>query len=108
MSQFWHTLKENGSKYKLKFLLGTKELTMIVDDFRQILQLPQATNNNNVGFVAAPTFRQMMSVDHYMTENPDISRRVHDNYHIVENDDLVKNIFNSRKNKEGAGMKIPD
>ncbi|GJW64552.1 hypothetical protein Tco_0116436 [Tanacetum coccineum] len=47
-------------------------------------------------------------IDHYMTENPDISRRVHDNYHRVENDDLVKNIFNSGKNKEGTGMKIPD
>ncbi|GKC30823.1 hypothetical protein Tco_1038117 [Tanacetum coccineum] len=43
-----------------------------------------------------------------MTENPDISRRVHDNYHRVENDDLVKNIFNSRKNKDGARMKIHD
>ncbi|GKC10772.1 hypothetical protein Tco_1007554, partial [Tanacetum coccineum] len=42
-----------------------------------------------------------------MTEHPAISRRVHDNYHRVENDDLVKNIFNSRKNKEGTGMKIP-
>ncbi|GJY84554.1 hypothetical protein Tco_0497930 [Tanacetum coccineum] len=35
------------------------------------------------------------------------STRVHDNYHGVKNDDLVKNIFNSRKNKEGTGMKIP-
>ncbi|GJT31778.1 hypothetical protein Tco_0922197 [Tanacetum coccineum] len=48
-----------------------------------------------------------MIVSHYMTEHPNISRRVHENYHRVENDDLVKNIFNSRKNKEGAGMKIP-
>ncbi|GJU85890.1 hypothetical protein Tco_1293436 [Tanacetum coccineum] len=49
-----------------------------------------------------------MIVDHYMTEHLDISRRVHDNYHRVENDDLMKNIFNSGKNKEGARMKIPD
>ncbi|GJS52616.1 hypothetical protein Tco_0625978 [Tanacetum coccineum] len=42
-----------------------------------------------------------------MNEHLDISRRVHDNYHRVENDDLVKNIFNSRKNKEGTGIKIP-
>ncbi|GJV28994.1 hypothetical protein Tco_1385442 [Tanacetum coccineum] len=53
-----------------------------------------------------PTFTKII-VDHYMTKHPDISRRVHDNYHRVENDDLVKNIFNSGKNKEGAGMKIP-
>ncbi|GKC83063.1 hypothetical protein Tco_1138780 [Tanacetum coccineum] len=48
-----------------------------------------------------------MIVAHYMTEHPNISRRVHENYHRVENDDLVKNIFNSGKNKERAGMKIP-
>ncbi|GJZ50278.1 hypothetical protein Tco_0604468, partial [Tanacetum coccineum] len=153
---------------------------MTVADFRRIFKLPQATDNNNVGFVVAPTFKQMvpfflndlgfslslktpsnfvskglpqpwqtlckifarclttratghdqllegvhyslthptklipyprftkMIVDHYMTKHPDISRRVHDNYHIVKNDDLVKNIFNSGKNKEGAGMKIPN
>ncbi|GJW33698.1 hypothetical protein Tco_0053730 [Tanacetum coccineum] len=49
-----------------------------------------------------------MIVDHYMTKHLDISRRVHDNYHRVENDDLLKNIINSGKNKEGARMKIPD
>ncbi|GJR61109.1 hypothetical protein Tco_1503271 [Tanacetum coccineum] len=54
-----------------------------------------------------PRFTKII-IDYYMTENPDISCRVHDNYHRVENDDLVKNIFNSRKNKDGAGMKIHD
>ncbi|GJR42939.1 hypothetical protein Tco_1311042 [Tanacetum coccineum] len=43
-----------------------------------------------------------------MTENPKISRRVHDNYQRVENDDLVKSILHSGKNKEGEGMLIPD
>ncbi|GKB73204.1 hypothetical protein Tco_0934616 [Tanacetum coccineum] len=60
MYQFWHTLKEDGLKYKLKFLPGTKELTMTVADFRRIFQLPQATNNNNVGFIVVPTFRRMV------------------------------------------------
>nr|GEV98028.1 integrase, catalytic region, zinc finger, CCHC-type, peptidase aspartic, catalytic [Tanacetum cinerariifolium] len=41
-----------------------------------------------------PRFTKII-IDHYMTEHPDISRRVHDNYHRVENDDLVKSIFNS-------------
>nr|GEV23867.1 hypothetical protein [Tanacetum cinerariifolium] len=50
---------EDGSKYKFKFFLGTKELTMTIADFRRIFQLPQATDNNNDGFVAAPTFSQM-------------------------------------------------
>ncbi|GJV02641.1 hypothetical protein Tco_1336210 [Tanacetum coccineum] len=42
-----------------------------------------------------------------MTEHPDISRRVHDNYHNLNDDDLVKNIFNFGKNKERTGMRIP-
>ncbi|GKC47111.1 hypothetical protein Tco_1064833 [Tanacetum coccineum] len=199
--QFWHTLKMNESKYKFKFVLDTKEVTMTVVYFRRIFRLPQATDNNHAGFVEAPTFSQMVSffrnvlgcsltlqspsnfaskglsqpwqtlckifarclttrvtgydqspvqimqmlycfinnvhvdyaellweglyysfthpttlipyprftkiiINHYMTEHPDISRRVHDNYHIVKNDDLVKNIFNSGKNKEGTGMKF--
>ncbi|GKF12674.1 hypothetical protein Tco_0050600, partial [Tanacetum coccineum] len=33
MAQFWHTLKEDGSKYRLKFLLDKKELTLTLDDF---------------------------------------------------------------------------
>nr|GEY82685.1 hypothetical protein [Tanacetum cinerariifolium] len=40
---------------------------------------------------------------HYMIKHPYISRRIHDNYHRVKNDDLVT-IFNSSKNKEGEGM----
>ncbi|GJX49830.1 hypothetical protein Tco_0276675 [Tanacetum coccineum] len=47
-------------------------------------------------------------IDYYMNEHPDIPKRLHDNYHRVENDDHVKTVFNSRKNKDGAGMKIPD
>nr|GEW33438.1 hypothetical protein [Tanacetum cinerariifolium] len=102
---------------------------MNVAEFRRIFQLPQATDNNHAGFVDPLTFGQMEAlpyslihpanlipylrfakiiIDYYMTENPDISCRVHDNYQRVENDDLVKNIFNSGKNKGGAGMKIPD
>ncbi|GJS29947.1 hypothetical protein Tco_0490567 [Tanacetum coccineum] len=40
LEQFWHTLKEDGSKYRLSFMLGTKELTLTLDDFRTIFQLP--------------------------------------------------------------------
>ncbi|GKF48747.1 hypothetical protein Tco_0141998 [Tanacetum coccineum] len=38
--QFWHTLKKDGSKYRLKFVLDIKELTLTLDDFRRIFQLP--------------------------------------------------------------------
>ncbi|GJY38696.1 hypothetical protein Tco_0425060 [Tanacetum coccineum] len=54
-----------------------------------------------------PRFTKII-VDYYMTKHADISQRIHDNYHRVKNDDLVKNIFNSGKNKDGAGMNIPD
>ncbi|GKF23089.1 hypothetical protein Tco_0075411, partial [Tanacetum coccineum] len=38
--QFWHTLKEDCSKYRLKFVLDRKELTLTLDDFKTIFQLP--------------------------------------------------------------------
>nr|GEY21355.1 hypothetical protein [Tanacetum cinerariifolium] len=42
-----------------------------------------------------------------MTVFPEISRRPHDKYHNLDDDAMVKNIFNSGKNKEAVGMKIP-
>ncbi|GKB53793.1 integrase, catalytic region, zinc finger, CCHC-type containing protein [Tanacetum coccineum] len=56
-----HTLKEDGSKYRLSFVLNRKELTMTLDDFRTIFQLPQATDNNHERFVASPKFLKMAS-----------------------------------------------
>ncbi|GJT68403.1 hypothetical protein Tco_1019883 [Tanacetum coccineum] len=50
-----HTLKEDGSKYRFKLVLDTKDITMTVADFRRIFQLPQARDNNHAGFVDAPT-----------------------------------------------------
>ncbi|GJR79806.1 hypothetical protein Tco_0150591 [Tanacetum coccineum] len=46
----------NESKFKFKFVLDTKELTVTVADFRRIFRLPQATDNNHDGFVDDPTF----------------------------------------------------
>ncbi|GKG10091.1 hypothetical protein Tco_0338837, partial [Tanacetum coccineum] len=40
MTQLWHTLKEDGSKNRLRFMLDKKELTLTLDDFRQIFHLP--------------------------------------------------------------------
>ncbi|GJR54086.1 retrovirus-related pol polyprotein from transposon TNT 1-94 [Tanacetum coccineum] len=56
LKEFWHTLKEDGSKYRLKFVLDRKELTLTLDDFRTIFHLPQATDNNHDRFVPAPKF----------------------------------------------------
>ncbi|GJQ94814.1 hypothetical protein Tco_0005953 [Tanacetum coccineum] len=53
-----------------------------------------------------PRFTKLI-IDHYMTVHPDISRRVHDNYHNLNDDDLVKNIFKYGKNKDVEGMRIP-
>ncbi|GJT46694.1 hypothetical protein Tco_0955409 [Tanacetum coccineum] len=168
MSQFWHTLKMDELKYKLKFFFDTKELTITMVPFFlndigfsmqlrslsnfvskglpqpwqtlckifarclttrvighdqpsfQIMQMLYCfINNVHVDYaellweglyyslthpttlIPYPKFTKII-VDHYMTEHPDISRRVDDNYHKVENDGLVKNIFNTRKNKKGA------
>ncbi|GJU73402.1 integrase, catalytic region, zinc finger, CCHC-type containing protein [Tanacetum coccineum] len=53
-----------------------------------------------------PRFTKLI-VGHYMTAYPEISRRVHDRYHNLEHDEMVKRIFNSGKNKARVGMKIP-
>ncbi|GJR03126.1 hypothetical protein Tco_0526110 [Tanacetum coccineum] len=60
MAQFWHTLKEDRSKYRLKFMLDKKELNLILDDFRTIFHLPQATDNNHNSFVPPPSFSEMV------------------------------------------------
>ncbi|GJQ97666.1 hypothetical protein Tco_0008805 [Tanacetum coccineum] len=108
IQQFWHSLKLDDSKDKFKFFVDTKEFTFSVDDIRRIFQLPQATDNNNVGFVAAPSFSHMLLFFHNDLCNPDIPRRLHEHYHRVENDEVVKSIFNSGKNKEGGGRLISE
>ncbi|GJS23625.1 hypothetical protein Tco_0452257 [Tanacetum coccineum] len=207
MAQFWHTLKEYRSKYRLRFMLDKKELTLTLDDFRQIFHLPQANAKNYNPFVPPPSFSDMVLfykkvlgftmelktqsnikttsllqpwqtlckifskclttrvtgwdqlplqimqvlycfvnnihvdyaellweglyyslptsknfftssipyprftkiiVSHYMTIFPDISRRVRDMYHNLQDDDIMKNIFNTGRHKNKVGMKIPD
>ncbi|GJU59001.1 hypothetical protein Tco_1236767 [Tanacetum coccineum] len=60
LGQFWHTLQEDGSKYKLKFMLDRKERTLTLDDFSTIFHLPQATDNNHDHFVLALKFSEMV------------------------------------------------
>ncbi|GKB11708.1 retrovirus-related pol polyprotein from transposon TNT 1-94 [Tanacetum coccineum] len=60
MAQFWHTLKDDGSKYRLTFMLNRKELSLILDDFRTIFHLPQANDNNHDRFVPPPSFLNMV------------------------------------------------
>ncbi|GJX76274.1 retrovirus-related pol polyprotein from transposon TNT 1-94 [Tanacetum coccineum] len=62
MAQFWHTLKEDGSKYRLTFMLDKKELSLTLDDFRTIFHLPQANADNHDTFVTPPSFLDMVSL----------------------------------------------
>ncbi|GJT67509.1 hypothetical protein Tco_1018989 [Tanacetum coccineum] len=54
-----------------------------------------------------PRFTKII-VSHYMTIFLDISRRVRDMYHNLQDDDIMMNIFNSGRHKNKVGMKIPD
>nr|GEZ75213.1 uncharacterized mitochondrial protein AtMg00810-like [Tanacetum cinerariifolium] len=171
LGQFWHTLNEDGSNYRLKFVLDMIELTLTLDDFKTIFHLPQATENNHDHFVPASKFSEMVPfyindlgftlelrspsnfntpimqmlycfvnnihvdysnllwegfhyslehpptlipyprftkliVSHYMTTFPKISRQARNKYHNLEDDEMVKSIFNSGKHKDGVRMKI--
>ncbi|GJW61590.1 hypothetical protein Tco_0110925 [Tanacetum coccineum] len=54
-----------------------------------------------------PRFTKII-ISYYMTNFPEISRRARDIYHNLKDDDIMKNIFNSRRHKDIVGMKIPD
>ncbi|GJV22780.1 hypothetical protein Tco_1375475 [Tanacetum coccineum] len=54
-----------------------------------------------------PRFTKII-VSHYMTYFPKILRRARDMYHNLQDDDIMKNIFNSGRHKDKVGMQIPD
>ncbi|GJW68992.1 retrovirus-related pol polyprotein from transposon TNT 1-94 [Tanacetum coccineum] len=60
LEHFLHTLKEDGSKYRLTFMLDKKELSLTLDDFRTIFHLPQANADNHDSFVIPPSFLDMV------------------------------------------------
>ncbi|GJU71130.1 hypothetical protein Tco_1262535 [Tanacetum coccineum] len=94
LGQFWHTLKEDGSKYRLNFVLERKEPTLTLDDFRRIFQLPQATDKNHECFVAAPKFLEMVS---FFLNDLGFTLELRS----------LSNFKTNGKNKAGIGMKIP-
>nr|GEZ83245.1 hypothetical protein [Tanacetum cinerariifolium] len=55
--------------------------------------------------ISYPRFTKLI-VSHYMTAFSEISRRVHDKYNNLEDDEMVKRIYNSVKNKARIGMNI--
>ncbi|GKA90042.1 hypothetical protein Tco_0811854 [Tanacetum coccineum] len=54
-----------------------------------------------------PRFTKII-VSHYMTIFLEISRRAREMYHNLQDDDIMKNIFNSGRHKDKVGMQIPD
>ncbi|GJX11710.1 hypothetical protein Tco_0201569 [Tanacetum coccineum] len=47
-------------------------------------------------------------ISHYMTSFHEISRRARDMYHNLQDDDIIKNIFNSGRHKDKVGLQILD
>ncbi|GJY73643.1 integrase, catalytic region, zinc finger, CCHC-type containing protein [Tanacetum coccineum] len=54
-----------------------------------------------------PRFTKII-VSHYMTIFPEISRRARDMYHNLQDDDIMKNIFNSGRHEDKVGRQILD
>ncbi|GJS77083.1 retrovirus-related pol polyprotein from transposon TNT 1-94 [Tanacetum coccineum] len=131
MAQFWHTLKEDGSKYRLTFMLDKKKLSLTLDDFRTIFHLPQANDNNHDSFVPPPSFLDMVLfykqqlgftielktsssfkttglLQPWQTLCKIFSKRARDMYHNLQDDDIMKNIFNSGRHKDKVSMQILD
>ncbi|GKE56988.1 hypothetical protein Tco_1496173 [Tanacetum coccineum] len=53
-----------------------------------------------------PRFTKII-IGHYMTSFPKITRRARDTYHNLNDDDIMKNIFNTGRYKDKVGMQIP-
>ncbi|GJV69754.1 hypothetical protein Tco_1485263 [Tanacetum coccineum] len=60
LEQFWHTLKEDRSKYRLMYMLDNKVISLTLDDFRTIFHLPQENANNHDSFMPPPSFLDMV------------------------------------------------
>ncbi|GKD31778.1 hypothetical protein Tco_1242556 [Tanacetum coccineum] len=56
MQQFWQTVKFDESKTIMRFKIDQHEVDFSLDTFRTVLQLPQATDNENESFVDVPEF----------------------------------------------------
>ncbi|GJX27048.1 ribonuclease H-like domain-containing protein [Tanacetum coccineum] len=59
MAQFCHTLKEDGSKYRLMFMLDKKMLSLTLDDFRTNHSTYQKQMTTIIKFRAPPLFLDM-------------------------------------------------
>ncbi|GKB06890.1 hypothetical protein Tco_0835123 [Tanacetum coccineum] len=56
IQQFWQTVKFDESKTIMRFKIDQHEVDFFLDTFRTLLQLRQATDNENKSFVDVPEF----------------------------------------------------
>ncbi|GKB84088.1 hypothetical protein Tco_0956360 [Tanacetum coccineum] len=56
MQQLWQTVKLTDSNTIIRFKIDQHEVDFSLDTFRTVLQLPQATDNQNESFVDVPDF----------------------------------------------------
>ncbi|GJV84248.1 hypothetical protein Tco_1524146 [Tanacetum coccineum] len=92
--QPWQTLCKIFSKY-----LTTHYAELLWEGLYYLHHHPTSS-------IPYPRFTKII-ISHYMTIFPNISRRARDMYHNLQNDDIMKNIFNSGRHKNKVGMQIP-
>ncbi|GJZ34717.1 hypothetical protein Tco_0580534, partial [Tanacetum coccineum] len=110
MAQFWHTLKEDGSKYRLSIRIynGVKDTIKFQDYWSSAAMANEGlyySLHHPTSSIPYPRFTKII-VSHYMTIFPDISRRDRDMYHNLQDDDIMKNIFNPRRHKNKVEIQI--
>nr|GEW38259.1 retrovirus-related Pol polyprotein from transposon TNT 1-94 [Tanacetum cinerariifolium] len=117
--QPWKTLRKIFSKFLTTCVTGWDKPPL------QIMQIMYCFINNihvdyaellwegihyslhhSTSFIPYPRYRKII-IGHYMTNFLEISRSARDKYHNMKDDDIMKNIFNSRKYKDKVRMKIP-
>ncbi|GJS71957.1 hypothetical protein Tco_0704798 [Tanacetum coccineum] len=91
--QPWQTLCKIFSKCLTTHVTGWDQPPL------QIMQM--------ISSIPYPRFTKII-VSHYMTIFLEISRHAPDMYHNLQDDDIMKNIFNSERHKDKVGMQIPD
>ncbi|GKF22011.1 hypothetical protein Tco_0074333 [Tanacetum coccineum] len=102
MAQFWHTLKKDGSMQMMYCFVNK----IHVDYVELLWEALYYSLHHPTSSITYPRFTKII-VSHYMTIFPDISRRARDKYHNLQDDDIMKNIFNSGRYKDKVGMQIP-
>ncbi|GKA70078.1 hypothetical protein Tco_0776142, partial [Tanacetum coccineum] len=95
----------NGAEdvIKLQDILSFAAMANVVQDIFQMSNYMC----HWMGPTAIADNENVIIISHYMTIFPDISRRAQDIYHNLQDDDIMKNIFNLGRNKNKVGMRIP-